>query len=476
MTTQITHVKVPPPRQLNSSETLQSLEQWYRTFKQYYKRDSHFKVFTLPTTTWNPADDVFGFQAESTGLKRQPLELKEDCIHFLHALSSYMPYGYLVEKFVSSVSSLGNAFALICEHYGVSPSQESFLDFVSIHKDANESYRQYHERLLAFARQHLTKANTSVDGVNSGVSGDKLTISHMNLITLIWLKNINPALVNIVRTEYSLELRQNTQLSELVPRISVNIDNLLARYDQGSAVQNINAQEFVQQPTVSKIQKKNSNQFRYRQKKTKQKFCHKCFYLGDKLGIDIQHSHSPEDCPRQQSVINMIQSEENAFMDDDNEDDDSQIIIEGNTFTQKVDSNDVSKVTRTNCSRVYSINEANINPILSHVYQIVSSLRKEKSPTILLEIAGKEVVVTIDEGAEVSCVNLEVAKQLKLPITKTSCARVAANKSPMRAIGETANNLYAVVKQSKLSSIINLGNVLIIANLGLTYLLANQQK
>ena len=60
---------------------------------------------------------------------------------------------------------------------------------------------------------------------------------------------------------------------------------------------------------------------------------------------------------------------------------------------------------------------------------------------------------------KVSCVNLEVAKQLKLPITKTSCAPVAANKSPMRAIGETANNLYAVVKQSKLSSIINLGNV-----------------
>ena len=184
---QVTHVRVPPPRQLNNAETLQSLEQWYRTFKQYYKRDSHFKIFTISTTIWDPVSDDFGFTAEQTGLKRQPLELKEDCIDFLHALSSYMPYGYLIEKFISSVSSLENAFTIICEHYGVSPSQESFLDFVLIQKDASESYRQYHERLLAFARQHLTKANTSVDGVHSGVAGDKLTISHMNLITLMWL-------------------------------------------------------------------------------------------------------------------------------------------------------------------------------------------------------------------------------------------------------------------------------------------------
>ena len=75
---QVTHVRVPPPRQLNNAETLQSLEQWYRTFKQYYKRDSHFKIFTLSTTVWDPEEDTFGFTAEPNGLKRQPLELKED--------------------------------------------------------------------------------------------------------------------------------------------------------------------------------------------------------------------------------------------------------------------------------------------------------------------------------------------------------------------------------------------------------------
>ena len=472
---QVTHVRVPPPRQLNNAETLQSLEQWYRTFKQYYKRDSHFKIFTLSTTVWDPEEDTFGFTAEPNGLKRQPLELKEDCIDFLHALSSYMPYGYLIEKFLSSVSSLKNAFDVICEHYGVSPSQESLLDFILLQKDASESYRQYHERLLAFARQHLTKANVVVDGVNSGVSGDRLTISHMNLITLLWLKNISPALVNIVKTEYSLELRQNTQLVDLVPRISVNIDSLLARYDQGAPVQKIEVDQGIEQPLVSKIQRKNPVQYRFK-KKTKPKFCHKCFYLGDKLGIDIQHSHSPDDCPRQQSVINMIQSEECAFVDAEADIDDSLNVPEGNTFTTHNISNAVSKVNQIDCSGKCSLNENNIHPILTHVQQIVSMLRREKSPTILLNIAGNDVVATIDEGAEVSCVNLDIAKKLKLPITKTSCAPVAANKSPMRAIGETASNLYATVKQSRVNPIINLGNILVISNLGVDLLIGQPTK
>ena len=236
MASSVSLVKVPPPRPLDSKETLQSLQQWFRTFRQYYKRDDHFKHFTLPTTIWDPSREHFGFAEETTGLKRSAAELEEDCKDFLHALAGYMPYGYLTEKFMSSVKSLKEAFDIICEHYGVAPSQESFLEFVSLNKEAGESYRQYHERLLAFSRQHLTGAGQDVDGVKSD-DGDKLTISHMNLITLQWLRNIHPDLINIVKTEYSLELRQNTPLSKLVPRISINIDNLLARHDRGPAVQ-----------------------------------------------------------------------------------------------------------------------------------------------------------------------------------------------------------------------------------------------
>ena len=149
MASQVSHVKVPPPRQLNSSESLQSLEQWYRNFRQYYKRDSHFKYFTLPEVTWNPSLANYGFRDETNGLKRSAAELKEDCVDLLHAVAGYMPYGYLTEKFISSVKSLKEVFEVICEHYGVSPSQESLLDFAFLQKESGESYRQYHERMAA---------------------------------------------------------------------------------------------------------------------------------------------------------------------------------------------------------------------------------------------------------------------------------------------------------------------------------------
>ena len=107
MATSVSHVKIPPPRPLASKETLQSLQQWFRTFRQYYKRDDQFKFFTLPTTIWDPTRDNFGFAVETTGLKRSAEEMKEDCQDFLHALAGYMPYGYLSEISVFSQVSQG---------------------------------------------------------------------------------------------------------------------------------------------------------------------------------------------------------------------------------------------------------------------------------------------------------------------------------------------------------------------------------
>ena len=70
-----------------------------------------------------------------------------------------------------------------------------------------------------------------------------LTISLMNMVALQWLRKTNPALINIVKTEYSTDLRANVQLAELVPRIAPNVDSLLKRYDQGVTSSKVIAQE-----------------------------------------------------------------------------------------------------------------------------------------------------------------------------------------------------------------------------------------
>ena len=101
----------------------------------------------------------------------------------------------------------------------------------------------------------------------------------------------------------------------------------------------------------------------------------------------------------------------------------------------------------------------------------------EKSPhQSLLSINGVDVIGTLDEGAEVSCISLEAAKKLKLPIVKADCSAISADKIPMRAVGQTSSNLFAVVKQSKSNSIINLGNFLVISNLGVNLLIGQPTK
>ena len=81
--------------------------------------------------------------------------------------------------------------------------------------------------------------NVNVDGITVLTTGDKLTVSHLNLLALQWICNIHPDLLSIVRTEYSKELRDNQPLSSLIPRISQNIDNLLVKYEKSSIVNNV---------------------------------------------------------------------------------------------------------------------------------------------------------------------------------------------------------------------------------------------
>ena len=65
----------------------------------------------------------------------------------------------------------------------------------------------------------------------------------MNMVALQWLRKTNPDLLTIVKTEYSTELRSNTQLADLVPRIAPNIDSLIRRYEQGSSSNKVSIQE-----------------------------------------------------------------------------------------------------------------------------------------------------------------------------------------------------------------------------------------
>ena len=91
-------------------------------------------------------------------------------------------------------------------------------------------------------------------------------------------RKINPELLNIVRTEYSLELRANNPLAGLVPRIAVNIDNLLTKYDK---ISNVNSVQEVDDDNYKQAAAINSTVVRKNpvKKDMQANFCPGCYSL-----------------------------------------------------------------------------------------------------------------------------------------------------------------------------------------------------
>ena len=168
---------------------------------------------------------------EVDGDNRKAEELSEDLQDLLNTLAGYLPHSYLTNKILKS-TCWSSIWRIIRGHYNVQVTSESLLDFESLQKLPEETHRQFFERLLQHTKQHLAPANSKVETFTN-TQDDSMSISLMNMVALQWLRKTNPALIEIVKTEYSTDLRSNVQLADLVPRIAPNVDSLLRRYDQG---------------------------------------------------------------------------------------------------------------------------------------------------------------------------------------------------------------------------------------------------
>ena len=80
MTQRTNPVKVPPPRPLLNSETTHTLAQWRINFRQYCKRDEAFKHFLKSSTTWDAAQENYGFTVSVDG--KDPSTLADELEDF----------------------------------------------------------------------------------------------------------------------------------------------------------------------------------------------------------------------------------------------------------------------------------------------------------------------------------------------------------------------------------------------------------
>ena len=509
MTATRQHSRTPPPRQLLEDETLSSLTHWRTSFRTFYKKDEAYRPFFLSGFSWNPSATNYGLVAETDGLKRTAADKCEDLIDLLGTLAGYLPHSYITDKLISSTANWEDVFNIIYEHYGVQVTSESFLDFEKLNKRTEETHRQFFERLVQHTRLH------------SSGEKEQLSTSLKNMIALQWLRKTNSRLIDIIRTEYSTELRANTPLVDLVPRIAVNIDSLLLRYDQHNAIQRVGSHEAGDNTTVHATWNKNSyksnsqgSKFSQnannkkeglntstKSKKNRGPFCPGCYYMAQQLDCVIHFRHLPAECPRKKVTVRMIQMEDQEyFCDEEHQNEENGNFINGhfkshdeNFQIQNVKLEDIFSPQHISYGKqfLYSsepiyksvISDENMETALSLSVQNgknswnVDGLRKSSSPKILVSLFGLLALATIDEGSEINCIDERLAVEAKLKFKKTNCRANGAGSHDMKLAGQTEDDiLLRVCYNGGKEVTLNVGKMVIVKDLGANFLLGEPCK
>ena len=176
--------RTPPPRQLGNKETLESLLHWRTTFKTFYKKDDNYKCFFRVDMKWDYNSQHYGLQDDQEAGRQAP-DLADDLSDLLYTLAGYLPHAYLTDKILINTKCWEDVWTVINDHYNVQVSSETFLDFESMYKQDEETYRQFYERLLQHVKQHLAPADVKVESITN-TAKDTMSISLMNIVALQW--------------------------------------------------------------------------------------------------------------------------------------------------------------------------------------------------------------------------------------------------------------------------------------------------
>ena len=232
------YVKFPPPRPLTKKESLDSLDHWKSQFRTFFKRDDTFRRFLGSDFKWDPMKTDFGFTPDKDATNPSIITVTakdkaEDFTDLLNVLSGFLPHSYLTTRISKDTKCWSDIWDLIYQHYNCKVSGDTLLDFEALKRESDENYLQFFERLLQHARLHLAQSGAEVGHLKLN-KNEEMSISLMNMFALQWLRKSSPDLINIVKTEFSTELKSGVQLAKLVPDIAPNIDNLLSRYSSSS--------------------------------------------------------------------------------------------------------------------------------------------------------------------------------------------------------------------------------------------------
>ena len=327
----VTQPRALLPRRLDQQETLNSLNQWVITFKNFYRRCNYYSYFLQPGVVWNRNANNRGFSAETSGLSRSAEVLAQDLEGFLQTLSSFLPFDYVAAKLCSETTNMKTVWQVIYEIYDLEITTSNFLDYATMTKTQDESYRGFYNRLVGFVRQHLPQTVYESDGVRSPDTGEELSICLLDAVTIHWLLAIDKRLISIVKTELATDLKSK-RMCQLVKQIAPNIDEWLARYNQGDTINSVQAQQAQPatniDPSIAAIVQRldkletgarqrswrGRNNYKLNRNTRPSPTCGHCSYINRQLGASLDTRHSSQYCQKKQLSVYLGQTiQENPY-------------------------------------------------------------------------------------------------------------------------------------------------------------------
>merc|ERR1711895_43117 len=105
-----------------------------------------------------------------------------------------------------------------------------------------------------------------------------------------------------------------------------------------------------------------------------------------------------------------------------------------------------------------------------------NGIRKERSPMVPVHINKRFTLATVDEGSEINCMDESFAIQNKIAFVPTICTATAANQTTMKLAGQTEENVHMTIQGTREPVSWNLGNMVVVQNLGANILIGEPGK
>ena len=530
---------MPMPRPLRDQETFQDLTQWDVSVRVFYRKDEIMYPFVSPKLKWDSSKENYNLLKEhnDSKLKRDADEMAMDLVAFLQTMAGFIPGDHLRQQIVKETGCYEDVINLIREFYDAEINAESELNFMKIERKPQEPHRMFYERLSAHVREHLVGPNKSFGTITSGETGDKMTLSMQNLVFKIFLHKVNPKLADIVKKEYGPIIKTGKLLCELAPDICRNIENLLQRDANTSAVSRVQdgatasvcqITEDLSELTVEELEereadsvnairkmygnaKKKNNFSRGGHNQSRDRFrgsgqqssgykqqCHHCEYAKKAHNLALDSNHPSYKCPNKKVVVRLVVAEEkegdDSFGDEGDQNNHSEPalinLIQSEERERRVpvlpDEYEDSPVIRfiqqplrfTQNPELSELNKSQIAALQSRVRKVVrkSFVRKEKSPAFQAIVKGKILTATVDEGAEISIVSADLVRRANIPIIQTYEGANAADGGGLKVVGQTRSELVIHGYFQGVRVEINLGHVLVVENLEADLLMGEPGK